>query len=105
MSRNDDGLFVGIDAGTTGVTVAFVDATGETVAGGYREYSCRTPHPGWVEQDVDEVWLGICAACRAAASSFLVMLFSPARSLRTSISETAAPAVPGQASAIADWVS
>ena len=66
MPGLDDALFVGIDAGTTGVTVAFFDGGGNTVASGYHEYSCLYPHPGWVEQDVEEVWRGICAACRTA---------------------------------------
>ena len=69
MREADGDLFVGIDAGTTGVTVAIVDAGGKMMAGGYREYTCQYPHPGWVEQDVDEVWRGLCAACRSAIES------------------------------------
>ena len=69
MPGQDDDLFVGIDAGTTGVTVALFDVHGHTVATGYQEYSCSYPHPGWVEQDVEEVWCGICAACRTAVQA------------------------------------
>jgi len=61
-------VFVGIDAGTTGVTVGLFDEHGAEVASGYREYACQYPHPGWVEQDMNEVWAGICSACRTALS-------------------------------------
>lgn len=57
-------LFAGIDAGTTGVTVALFDRAGRERARAYREYPCRYPHPGWVEQDVEEVWRGLSEACR-----------------------------------------
>ncbi len=66
MTKGRDDLFIGVDAGTTGVTVSFFDANGEAVASGYQEYRCLYPHPGWVEQDMDEVWRGIVAACRMA---------------------------------------
>lgn len=86
MPSGRDGLFVGIDAGTTGVTVAFFDGDGKTVASGYREYRCLFPHPGWVEQDMEEVWQGIVAACRMAmdacdapAESFRSLAFSSQR--------------------------
>lgn len=60
------GLFGGIDAGTTGVTVAFYNESGVEVASGYEEYTCVHPRPGWVEQDLDVVWRGICKATREA---------------------------------------
>ena len=69
MPNARDELFVGIDAGTTGVTVAFFDGKGDAIASGYREYRCLYPHPGWVEQDMEEVWRGIVAACRMALQS------------------------------------
>lgn len=59
-------VFVGIDAGTTGSKVALFDVCGNELGRGYCEYSCIHPHPGWVEQDVEEVWKGICYASRAA---------------------------------------
>ena len=65
MSGRPDGLlFVGIDPGTTGVTVALFERAGAQLATAYREYPCLSPHPGWVEQDVDVVWQAIAAACR-----------------------------------------
>jgi len=69
MPSRRDALFIGVDAGTTGVTVAVFDRNGEAVAGGYREYRCLFPHPGWVEQDMEEVWRGIVAACRTAMAA------------------------------------
>ncbi|MFQ5774544.1 MAG: FGGY-family carbohydrate kinase [Kiloniellaceae bacterium] len=62
-------VFVGVDAGTTGVTVALFDAAGREAASGYQEYPCLHPHPGWVEQDMSVVWEGICKASRAAAAA------------------------------------
>ncbi len=67
MSEGKGGAaFVGIDAGTTGVTIAVFDEAGTEVARGYREYPCLYPHPGWIEQDMDAVWRGIAAASREA---------------------------------------
>ena len=66
MSKANLSVFVGVDAGTTGVTVALFDAEGQEVASGYQEYPCIHPHPGWVEQDMSVVWQGICTASRAA---------------------------------------
>jgi len=66
MARMAQDIFVGIDAGTTGSKVALFDAFGNELGRGYHEYPCMYPHPGWVEQDVEEVWRGICRASRAA---------------------------------------
>jgi xylulokinase len=66
MARTAQDIFVGIDAGTTGSKVALFDARGNEVGRGYCEYPCIHPHPGWVEQDVEEVWRGICRASIAA---------------------------------------
>jgi xylulokinase len=66
MARIAKDIFVGIDAGTTGSKVALFDACGNELGHGYYEYPCIYPHPGWVEQDVEEVWRGICRASCAA---------------------------------------
>src|SRR5690606_25775997 len=55
-----------VDAGTTGTKVGVVDATGTMVAAAYRGYPCSYPAPGWVEQDVDELWAAECAAIAEA---------------------------------------
>lgn len=62
-------VFVGIDAGTTGAKVALFDARGNELGSGYCDYPCTHPHPGWVEQDVEEVWRGICRASQLARAS------------------------------------
>ena len=59
-------VFVGIDAGTTGAKVALFDERGNQISSGYAEYPCIHPHPGWVEQEMDEVWRGVCQASRVA---------------------------------------
>lgn len=66
MSERATSAFIGIDAGTTGTTVAIYDETGREIAAGYREYACTYPRAGWVEQDLAEVWKGICAASKQA---------------------------------------
>ena len=58
--------FVGIDAGTTGCAVMIFDERGNALGKGYQEYPCTSPHPGWVEQDLHDVWAGICAASQQA---------------------------------------
>lgn len=68
MKESNPSVFVGVDAGTTGVTVALFDAEGQELGSGYREYPCLHPHPGWVEQDMTVVWQSICAASRAAVA-------------------------------------
>ena len=47
--------FMGIDEGTTGCKACLVDEVGNPVAISAREYPCYYPHPGWVEQDINEI--------------------------------------------------
>jgi xylulokinase len=56
--------FVGIDAGTTGVTIVCINLDGKIIRSSYREYPCIYPHPGWVEQDIEIVWEKICESCQ-----------------------------------------
>ncbi|HEX8012326.1 MAG TPA: FGGY family carbohydrate kinase [Casimicrobiaceae bacterium] len=69
MSVAARNVFVGIDAGTTGSKVALFDEHGGVLGTGYADYLCTHPHPGWVEQDVDAVWQGICRASHAARAA------------------------------------
>ena len=62
MALGGKRVFVGIDAGTTGCAVIIFDKAGNSVGHGYQEYDCTSPQPGWIEQDLDDVWRGICAA-------------------------------------------
>ena len=64
--------FVGIDAGTTGCTVMIFDEQGERLGQGYHEYPCTSPRAGWIEQDVEQVWQGICAASQEAVAAAAV---------------------------------
>ena len=61
--------FVGIDAGTTGCAVMIFDESGDRLGQGYQEYPCTSPRPGWIEQDVEEVWRGICEATKQAMAA------------------------------------
>lgn len=58
--------FLGINAGTTGVTVGVYDADGNLVAKSYSEFETYYPQPGWVEQDAEHWWNSIIDACRQA---------------------------------------
>ncbi|WP_456330350.1 FGGY-family carbohydrate kinase [Archaeoglobus sp.] len=57
---------LGIDAGTTGVTVGVYDENGNLVAKSYSEFETYYPQPGWVEQDAEHWWNSIIDACRQA---------------------------------------
>ncbi|MGN6772762.1 MAG: xylulokinase [Rhizobiaceae bacterium] len=59
-------LFAGVDAGTTGVTVALFTEDGRITASADRDYPCIFERPGWVEQDMDIVWRALCEASREA---------------------------------------
>ena len=43
-----DGYILGIDAGTTGVTVALIDMRGRIASRAYSEFPQYYPRPGWV---------------------------------------------------------
>src|SRR6185437_16541397 len=47
---------VAIDAGTTGVRALAVDERARVTDVAYRELTQHFPHPGWVEQDPQEIW-------------------------------------------------
>lgn len=48
--------YIGFDAGTQSVKVAVYDSFGSCVAMDTAMTHLRTPHPGWVEMDVDEYY-------------------------------------------------
>lgn len=68
MATEAKRVFVGIDAGTTGCTAMVFDEAGRTLGQGYQEYNCSSPQPGWIEQDLEEVWRGICTASKQAVA-------------------------------------
>lgn len=55
-----------IDAGTTGVTVLVVEATGEITARGYSEFEQHFPSTGWVEHEPEDIWNSTLKAARKA---------------------------------------
>lgn len=46
---------MGVDEGTTGCKAILFNENGEQIASTSREYPSYYPHPGWVEQDIDEI--------------------------------------------------
>lgn len=57
---------MGIDEGTTGCKACLFDETGVLVASAVREYSSYYPHPGWVEQDIEQIKEKVFSACKEA---------------------------------------
>lgn len=46
---------MGVDEGTTGCKAILFDQNGVQIESTSREYPSYYPHPGWVEQDIDEI--------------------------------------------------
>lgn len=46
---------MGVDEGTTGCKAILFDEQGAQIASTSREYPSYYPHPGWVEQDIEEI--------------------------------------------------
>jgi glycerol kinase len=61
-------VILAVDQGTTGTTCLVVDDDLRVLGRGYRELAQRFPRPGWVEQDPEEIWLGVERAAEAALS-------------------------------------
>lgn len=56
--------FMGIDEGTTGCKACLFTEKGGIVASSSREYPSYYPHPGWVEQDIEEIKERVFSACK-----------------------------------------
>jgi gluconokinase len=48
-------IWIGVDVGTTGVRAVAYQPDGQCLGSSSREYALYTPHPGWAEQDPDEL--------------------------------------------------
>ena len=48
-------MILGIDIGTTGTKSILFDDKGTIVTYSYQGYGCYYPHPGWVEQDINDI--------------------------------------------------
>lgn len=46
---------MGVDEGTTGCKAVLFDEEGKQIESTSREYQSYYPHPGWVEQDIEEI--------------------------------------------------
>ncbi|MCM2282354.1 MAG: glycerol kinase GlpK [Bdellovibrionaceae bacterium] len=55
-----------IDQGTTGTTVAVVDAKGKIKAKANAEYRQIYPQPGWVEHNPEDIWKSVLSMITAA---------------------------------------
>ena len=61
-------LLLGIDIGTSGCKVAIFDIQGRVVAQSTKTYSIYYPTSGFVEQNPDEWWYGVCIAINEVLS-------------------------------------
>ncbi len=59
-------MILAIDQGTSGTTCLVVDDELRVLGRGYRDLERTFPRPGWVEQDPEEIWLGVLDAAEAA---------------------------------------
>lgn len=57
-----------IDHGTTSTRAVLFDKTANVVEIAQKETTISYPHPGWVEQDANEIWL----ACLAVMSEVIL---------------------------------
>ena len=57
---------LGIDLGTGSTKAVLFDEAGDLIGRGQAEYPLYKPHPGWVEQDPEDWWQGLCASARQA---------------------------------------
>jgi L-xylulokinase len=58
-------VLLGIDSGQTVGKVGLYDLTGRPLASASAPTRTSSPHPHWVERDMDHVWLQVAAAIRA----------------------------------------
>ena len=64
------GVLIGIDIGTSAVKIVAIDASDARVrAQATRAYPCRSPHPGWSEQDPEDWWQGTRDALREVVAA------------------------------------
>lgn len=60
---------MGVDEGTTGCKACLFDETGKLVSSASREYPSYYPHPGWVEQDIEEIKDAVFTCIRESIAS------------------------------------
>jgi L-xylulokinase len=62
-------LLLGVDAGQTVTKACVFDRSGRELGGGSARVEVRSPHPRWVERDMEEVWRATAAAIREALAN------------------------------------
>jgi L-xylulokinase len=62
------GLLLGIDSGQTVGKVGLYDVQGRVVASASAPTETSTPHPRWMERDLEQVWQQVAAAIRDVLS-------------------------------------
>ena len=65
MSPQHDGLFLGLDIGTSGVKAILVAQSGQVEATALTPLTLQTPKPGWAEQDPEAWWQATITSIRA----------------------------------------
>lgn len=65
-TRQDDTLLLGVDAGQTVTKACVFDRQGHERGSGSARVDVASPHPHWVERDMEEVWRATATAIRAA---------------------------------------
>jgi xylulokinase len=63
-----EGVFLGLDIGTSGVRALLVRRSGEVVASATSSLTLSTPRPGWAEQDPEDWWTASISAIAAATA-------------------------------------
>jgi gluconokinase len=61
-------LLIGLDLGTTTCKAIAVTPEGRVLASAPQTYRLRSPHSGWAEEDVEEVWQGVVHSLKRLAS-------------------------------------
>ncbi|HEX2073956.1 MAG TPA: FGGY family carbohydrate kinase, partial [Geodermatophilus sp.] len=85
-------VFVGCDLGTMGTKAAVVDAEGRLLGDAFEEVPLRSPRPGWVEQDLEEIEASAHRTIRPEAASAARMV----RCADASISSRSCSTQPGR---------
>lgn len=61
---------LGIDIGTTAVKGMIIDMNGQVMVKSNIPYNLLLPHPGWAEQDPEEMWMAVKQAISAVLNEF-----------------------------------